>query len=147
MPQHRRVNQDNAENASNNQKFQKIVKSQIVRFRVRLPQLNPKENHNDETDIKINIHVADIKNSNEQVYRNDCYKQQETDADFRNVFPKYDGYRLVIIGQITLDVFEIFHHFTHQKQDKKKAGMRKNHCQIVGVVFNFMQWKSEIIIQ
>jgi hypothetical protein len=71
MPQYRRVNQDNAENTSDNQKFQKIVKSQIVRFRVRLPQLNPKENHNDETYIKINIHVADIKNSNEQVYRND----------------------------------------------------------------------------
>ena len=87
-------------------------------FWIRLPQLNPKENHDDKTHIKINIHIANIKNSNEQVYRNGRYYQQTSDADFRNVFTKKNRNGLVTIRQITFDVFEIFHHFTHQKQDE-----------------------------
>ena len=126
MPQHARVDEDDAENARHDEEFQHVVEQNVLLFGGGFPEVLQEENQDDEATVEIDVHITHVENFDQNINRNDGRNGQKSDDFFRNGLAINDGNGLVIVGQIAFDVFQILYHFTNQEQQKQESGVAKN---------------------
>lgn len=96
------------------------------RTRTGTPQQNGKNEQRGQAEIKVNIHVADVVYIGQYINGENREQAQRRNDAFGNVFAVHDGNRLVMVGKIAGDVFQIFGDFAYQKQQVQKRGMCEN---------------------
>lgn len=69
--------------------------------------------------------MTDIKIGNQQQGWHQSHNGQTSQHHFGNVFTIHHGNGIIILCQITFDVFQIFGQFTHRNDQKQKHGMAK----------------------